>query len=68
MEMKEAEEKFKKELYTKGKINMSLEIRFIGFYKVKILMAVIKLLNIIVIPNMLINKNTKVIDCHFEIK
>jgi hypothetical protein len=62
------EDHFKKALYEKGKVTLSLEIRYIGIYKVKALMYFIKLLNIIVIPKRMINKKTIVIDCNFEIK
>ena len=61
-------DKFKKSIYEKGYCNMSLEVKFIGYYKVRILLFVVKVLNLIVIPKRVINKKTIVIDCNFEIK
>jgi len=68
MEKLSIEEAFKQKLFENGEVSMKLEIKFIGFYKLRALMLFINILNLIVIPKRLLNKSTKVIDCHFKIK
>jgi hypothetical protein len=62
------EDRFKRILYENGECKIGLEIKFIGYYKVKVLMLVINILNLVVIPKRLVNKKTIIIDCNFKIK
>lgn len=62
------EDKFKNQIYQNGKCEIKFEVKFIGYYKLKILMLVINILNLIVIPKRLVNKKTIIIDCNFKIK
>jgi hypothetical protein len=62
------QEFLKKSLSEKGESNVKLEVRFIGYYKVRILLIFINILNLIVIPKRLVNKKTIVINCNFKIE
>jgi hypothetical protein len=62
------QEFLKKSLSEKGESNIKLEVRFIGYYKVRILLIFINILNLIVIPKRLVNKKTIVINCNFKIE
>jgi hypothetical protein len=66
-EKEQAAKEFKTRLIEDKEVQLEIDVKFIGFYKLIILMWFIRVLNIVVIPNRLFNKKIVSLNCNFTI-